>query len=298
MRLLADYISEDSSQPYNQLLKKVLLKKSQAAPDPLWNQWLSWLYSQQKEFSKAFIQEKAVYRRNPDSLQGLINLAVLAKEKEAFETALAVFEFIIKNTTDTRLLILANCKLLELKQEIALDSENYEEIRMSYDALLERYQLGQESIELQLSYAHFLAFFDQKPKAASTFLKSAIKQNLSAISAAKLKMKLADILVAQSKFNQALVYYTQIQMRVKNSPLSQEARFKVAKTSYYKGDFDWAETQLKILKSSTSQLTANDALELQLLISDHKSSDSLHTALRLYAKADLLTVQKKPKEAL
>ena len=298
MRLLADYISEDSSQPYNQLLKKVLLKKSQAAPDPLWNQWLSWLYSQQKEFSKAFIQEKAVYRRNPDSLQGLINLAVLAKEKEAFETALAVFEFIIKNTTDTRLLILANCKLLELKQEIALDSENYEEIRMSYDALLERYQLGQESIELQLSYAHFLAFFDQKPKAASTFLKSAIKQNLSAISAAKLKMKLADILVAQSKFNQALVYYTQIQMRVKNSPLSQEARFKVAKTSYYKGDFDWAETQLKILKSSTSQLTANDALELQLLISDHKSSDSLNMALKLFAKADLLTVQKKPKEAL
>ena len=298
MRLLADYISEDSSQPYNQLFKKVILKKSQAAPDPLWNQWLSWLYIQQNEFSKAFIQEKAVYRRNPDSLQGLINLAVLAKEKEAFETALAVFEFIIKNTTDTRLLILANCKLLELKQEIALDSENYEEIRMSYDALLERYQLGQESIELQLSYAHFLAFFDQKLEAASSFLKSAIKQNLSAISAAKLKMKLADILVAQGKFNQALVYYTQIQMRVKNSPLSQEARFKVAKTSYYKGDFDWAETQLKILKSSTSQLTANDALELQLLISDHKSSDSLHTALRLYAKADLLTVQKKPKEAL
>ena len=298
MRLLADYISEDSSQPYNQLFKKVILKKSQAAPDPLWNQWLSWLYIQQNEFSKAFIQEKAVYRRNPESLQGLINLAVLAIEKEAMNPALAVFEFIIKNTTDTRLLILANCKLLELKQEVATDSKSYEDIRVTYEALLDRYKLGQESIKLQLSYAHFLAFFDQKLEAASSFLKSAIKQNLSAISAAKLKMKLADILVAQGKFNQALVYYTQIQMRVKNSPLSQEARFKVAKTSYYKGDFDWAETQLKILKSSTSQLTANDALELQLLISDHKSSDSLNMALKLYAKADLLTVQKKPKEAL
>jgi len=298
MRLLADYISEDSSQPYNQLFKKVILKKSQAAPDPLWNQWLSWLYIQQNEFSKAFIQEKAVYRRNPESLQGLINLAVLAIEKEAMNPALAVFEFIIKNTTDTRLLILANCKLLELKQEVATDSKSYEDIRVTYEALLDRYKLGQESIKLQLSYAHFLAFFDQKLEAASSFLKSAIKQNLSAISAAKLKMKLADVLVAQGKFNQALVYYTQIQMRVKNSPLSQEARFKVAKTSYYKGDFDWAETQLKILKSSTSQLTANDALELQLLISDHKSSDSLNMALKLYAKADLLTVQKKPKEAL
>ena len=298
MRLIADYISEDSSQPYNQLFKKVLLKKSQAVPDPLWNQWLSWLYIQQNEFSKAFVQEKAVYRRNPESLQGLINLAILAREKEAIKTALAVFKFIIKNTTDTRLLILVHCKLLELKLQAEIDSKNYDEIRVTYEALLDRYHLGQESIELQLSYAHFLAFFDQNLQAASTFLKSAIKENISAIAAAKLKMKLADILVAQSKFNQALVYYTQIQMRVKNSPLAQQARFKVAKTSYYKGDFDWAETQLKILKSSTSQLTANDALELQLLISDHKSSDSLNTALKLYAKADLLTVQKKPKEAL
>ena len=111
-------------------------------------------------------------------------------------------------------------------------------------------------------------------------------------------MKLADILVTQNKFNQALIYYTQIQMRVKNSTLSQEARFKAAKTSYYKGDFEWAETQLKVLKSSTSQLTANDALDLQLLISDHKGSDSLHTALKLYAKAELLSIQKKPTEAL
>ena len=111
-------------------------------------------------------------------------------------------------------------------------------------------------------------------------------------------MKLADILVTQNKFNQALIYYTQIQMRVKNSTLSQEARFKAAKTSYYKGDFDWAEAQLKVLKSSSSQLTANDALELQLLISDHKGSDSLHTALKSYAKADLLIIQNNPIEAI
>ncbi|MBT8324443.1 MAG: tetratricopeptide repeat protein, partial [Winogradskyella sp.] len=76
------------------------------------------------------------------------------------------------------------------------------------------------------------------------------------------------------------------------------ARFKVAKTSYYKGDFDWAETQLKILKSSTSQLIANDALELKLLISDNKYEDSTQTALRYYAKADLLAFQNKNLEAI
>ena len=143
-----------------------------------------------------------------------------------------------------------------------------------------------------------MAFYDNNIEGASTFLKTALNENLSALTAAKLKMKLADLFVAQNKFNQALVYYTQIQMAVKNSPLAQQARFKVAKTSYYIGDFDWAETQLKVLKSSTSQLTANDALELQLLITDHMGIDSLNSALKRYAKADLLSVQKKPKEAL
>jgi len=72
----------------------------------------------------------------------------------------------------------------------------------------------------------------------------------------------------------------------------------VAKTSYYKGDFTWAESQLKILKASTSQLIANDALDLKLLISDNKYEDSLHLALKLYAKADLMAFQNKNKEAI
>lgn len=297
MRLLSEYISEDASQPYNQLFKNVLLKKLQLKPNTLWNQWLSWLYVQQKEFKKAFLQEKAVYRRAPESFQGLINLALLAQEAESNEVALSIFEFIIQNAKEPRLRIQANCRYLELQLEQS-DPNGYEDIKRRYQALLETYKFGVEAVVLQLSYAQFLAYHDQNPEAAIAFLKSALNANLTDLASSELKMKLADILVTQNKFNQALIYYTQIQMRVKNSTLSQEARFKAAKTSYYKGDFEWAETQLKVLKSSTSQLTANDALELQLLISDHKGSDSLHTALKLYAKAELLSIQNKPKEAL
>ena len=297
MRLLSEYISEDSSQPYNQLFKTVLLKKLQLKPNPLWNQWLSWLYAQQNDFKKAFIQEKAVYRRTQNSLQGLINLALLAQEAESDEVALSIFDFIIQNAKDTRLRIQASCRRLELQLEQS-EPRGHEDIKARYQTLLETYKLGVETIVLQLSYAEFLAYHDQNPKAAIAFLKRALKANLTDLASSQLKMKLADILVTQNKFNQALIYYTQIQMRVKNSTLSQEARFKAAKTCYYKGDFEWAETQLKVLKSSTSQLTANDALELQLLISDHKASDSLHTALKLYAKAELLSIQNKPTEAL
>jgi len=298
MRLLTDYISEDATQPYNQLFKNVLLKKLQSKPNPLWNQWLSWLYVQQKDFKKAFTQEKAVYRRTPESLQGLINLALAAQEAQSNEVALDIFEFIIQNAKDTRLRIQANCSRLELQLQLS-EPNSYKAIKEQYELLLETYKLGVETVALQLSYADFLAFYDQNLEAAITFLKTALKANLTDLASSELKMKLADILVTQNKFNQALIYYTQIQMRVKNSTLSQEARFKAAKTSYYKGDFDWAETQLKVLKSSTSQLTANDALDLQLWeFHDHKGSDSLHTALKLYAKAELLSIQKKPMQAI
>ena len=296
MRLLAEYISEDASQPYNQLFKNILLKKIQSTPNTLWNQWLSWLYIQQNDYKKAFIQEKAIFRREPESFQGLINLALLTKESKAYKTALTIFEFIIQNATAPRLIIQANTQCLELQLEVS--TTDYNVIKASYLELLDTYKLGVETLDLQVSYAEFLAFYDNNPDAAITFLKSALKANLTALASSTLKMKLADILITQNKFNQALLYYTQIQMRVKNSTLAQEARFKAAKTSYYKGDFDWAETQLKVLKSSTSQLTANDALDLQLLISDHIASDSLHTALKLYAKAEVLTLQNKPTEAI
>jgi tetratricopeptide (TPR) repeat protein len=133
---------------------------------------------------------------------------------------------------------------------------------------------------------------------AIRFLEKTLELPLSELQKAQVKLALGDILVLQEKFNQALIYYTQIQRNLKNSTVSQEARFRVAKASYYKGDFKWAESQLKILKSSTSQLIANDALDLKLLISDNKYEDSLQTALKLYSKADLLAFQNKKEEAI
>ena len=129
-------------------------------------------------------------------------------------------------------------------------------------------------------------------------LKESLNLPLSALQIGQVKLELGDILVSQEKFNEALINYTQIQRNLKNSTLSQEARYKVARTSFFKGDFDWAESQLTVLKSSTSQLIANDAMDLMLLIRDNKYEDSTQTALKLYAKADLLAFQNKTDEAI
>ncbi len=53
-----------------------------------------------------------------------------------------------------------------------------------------------------------------------------------------------------------------------------------------------------MLKNSTSQLIANDALALNLLITDNAIPDSLKIALKKYAIADLLSFQNKNTQAI
>jgi len=53
-----------------------------------------------------------------------------------------------------------------------------------------------------------------------------------------------------------------------------------------------------VLKTATSQLIANDALQLNLLISDNSQEDSTQTALKLFAKTDLYTFQQKEEKAI
>ena len=137
-----------------------------------------------------------------------------------------------------------------------------------------------------------------KIEEAKQLLDTLSKNSLNNFQQAAIKMVLADILVLDQKFNQALIYYSQIQTLVKNNEIAQNARFKVAKTSYFKGDFAWALTQLNVLKASTTQLIANDALELSLLIKENSLEDSTQTALKLYAKADLLAFQNKTEDAI
>jgi len=101
----------------------------------------------------------------------------------------------------------------------------------------------------------------------------------------------------EEKFNQALIYYSQIEEDLKNDVVGHEASLKIAKTSYFKGDFTWAQKQFKELKSASTQLIANDALEYFLLINDNTVADSTQTALKVLAKADFLVYQNKNQEA-
>lgn len=292
-RVSGRYISDDPLNENNVALKKALLRKSVSNPKNVWNELLSWLFTRQKEYFKALIQEKALFKRDPEYLENIVSLGRVSFENKDYSAAKSCFDFILKNTTfiDKKL----NSELYLLKISVAMEDEDTEEKFMT---VLKTYGENRNTINIQIEFANYLTFTLGRPNDAEKVLERALDFSKSKFKQAEIKLKLGEVLVFTGRFNKALIYFSQVQTKLKNHPLSQEARFKVAQTSYFKGDFDWATAQLKVLKGSTSQLIANDAAELFLIISDNKPQDSIPSGLTEYAKAELLAFQNKDLEAL
>ena len=296
-RRLDEFITDDPENEANIIFRKTLLRKNQTKPDILYNELLSWMFSQQKQFKKSFLQEKAIYAKTEDGIPQITNLAMNAKENGDYDTAKDALNFVITKSEQENYTINAHVQLQRLLIEQS-NKKQYADINKNYESLINNYGKSRKTLNLLLDYAHFLGFKQDQKKQAENFLKPLLKERFSKIEKAKIEILLADILILNNKFNQALIYYTRAKKKIKNHPLSQEASFKIAKASYYKGDFDWAKTQLNVLKASTTQLIANDAMQLALVIEDNTQEDSTFTALKLYAKAELYTFQEQPEKAM
>ena len=294
---LVRFMMDEGDANFNEILRKALIVRTQKNQDLFWNHYLSWFYVQQKEFEKAFIQEKAIYKRNSESLANIVNLGQLAIEDENQEAAKEILSFVLENTQDLELLIQANSYLVTMRIEKASEKD-FAAISTTLDGLLKQFGLSPFTLSLQLIQAHFTAFNLKKPEEGKAMVKRALELQLNDYEVANAKMELADILLYEEKFNQALIYYSQIELDLKNDVMAHEASLKAAKTSYFKTDFAWALKQFKELKSANTQLIANDALEYFLLINDNTVADSTQTALKQFAKGDYLLYQNRNQEAI
>jgi len=301
-RYVGNFITEDKNDSNNLLFKKLLLKRAQSNPKDAWNILLSWLFMQEQDYSKALTQEKSLFKRKPGSLERIREIGYLSFKRQDFKTAKEAFEFMLSKSEeavlDNESKMLAEIYLLKIENNSIKEKKDKSNIEEKYTELIQKYGQGKETLELHLSFAEFLTFDYDEPEKAIANLEKIVPDAESEFEKGIIQMKIADILVFTDQFNQALILYTQIQYDLKNSQLAQEARFKVARTSYFKGDFQWAQNQLKVLKSSTSQLIANDALELSLKISNNIDKDSLNEGLKIYAKSELLGFQKKYQQAI
>ncbi len=297
-RYTAPFVTVDPGDKNNLLYRKILLQRAQNNPKNAYNQLLSWLYVQQKQYDKALVQEKSIFNRTQENTQKIVELGIIALDNKDYLTAKDAFLFVLDANNNEQLYFTLKNYLFQTEIALAANETDFLAIEKEFDAFFGEFGMQSKTVPVQLTYADYLTFQKNRPKEAIALLQNSLNLPVSNLVKGTVKVKLADILVYNNQFNQALILYSQVQMELKNSSLAQNARFKVARTSYFKGDFDWANTQLSVLKSSTSQLIANDALDLHLLILNNIGQDSLKRPLELFARAQLLSYQNKKGQSI
>jgi tetratricopeptide (TPR) repeat protein len=114
----------------------------------------------------------------------------------------------------------------------------------------------------------------------------------------RIKLELGDTYILTQQPWEAVLIYEQVARQFENQIIGNDAKFRSTKLAFYQGDFNYAKSQADVLKASTSQLIANDALNLSLLISDNLQHKTDSLALLMYAKAEMIQFRNRPELAL
>jgi hypothetical protein len=280
------------------LVKNGLLKYSQKETDTyIFSEILIWLFMQNNDFNLAYLQAKSLDKRLKEDGERLYDLAETFLDNNYFDLSIKCYQYIIKKGKDNYYYIDAHINMLYALGE--KEGADLLEIDKLYQKTLDEIGSDYSTVLLIYNYAHFKAFSLNDLSSAQIMLDDAMNMsNISKSDLAECKLVYADIMLLSSQIWTALLYYSQVEKTHKENPLGHEAKLRRAKVSYYQGDFDWAQSQLDVLKASTSKLISNDAMHLSLLISDNLNLDTSAVAMEMYARADLLYFQNRFKESI
>jgi tetratricopeptide (TPR) repeat protein len=287
------------------MLKQKLLQSSQQNPDNLQlAEMLLWYSLQTKDFSMAFRQAKSIDMRFGNRDKDMLELADIAFSNYDYDISTQAYEYVKNKKNNTPFFadsyvgyFLSHVKQVE--ENPNSNQKDFKELEKMGIAAINTLGINNITSDIIVNLAHITAFNLSKPNEAiemieKALLNPAINKNKEAY----LKLKLADILVTNGNIWDATLLYSQVESDMKNEPIGHEAKLKNAKVFYYVGEFDWANTRLDILKSATSKLISNDAIELSLFINNMREEDTMGFVLRKFAGADLYTYQGKYDSAM
>ena len=262
---------------------------------------LTWIYTQKNDWDGALIQMEAVDERNNETGKTLLDFAHVAAAAKKYDIAFKAYDDVIAKGADKPLYGAAKsekitAQLAQLKTTPNIQPESITALLKEYDAVFVAYPQNY-STPAAGDYAMIAAQYADSIDKAIAILKYAITYpgtRLQQVGA--LSLQLGDYYVIKGKVWDASLIYSQVDKQFKQDMLGEDARFRNAKLHYYRGDFEWAQSMLSVLKRSTTELIANDALFLSVQITENVQDSNFYPLAR-FAYADLLLFQNKDKQA-
>lgn len=293
----------EGSEDFNQLRISILRRLQKEPQSIVMTEFLTWQYIQQKDFDMALRQIFALDRRLKEDGNRVFDLSRLLISNQAFDQAIESLNYLISKGVENNYYIPAKIELLNVKTRqltsIKFSKENLIHLENDFNSLLNEFGRSSGTVFAIRQLANLQAYYLGKPADAAQQLEKLLELNgLPSQIIGQIKSDLGDIYILTGEVWEAALLYGQLEKAYPNEPLGQEARYKNARLAYYQADFIWAKAQLNVLKSSTSQLIANDALNLNLLISDNLQNETDTAALKKYANADLMIFKNQSDQAL
>ncbi|MBK6610250.1 MAG: tetratricopeptide repeat protein [Sphingobacteriales bacterium] len=279
-------------------LQKQLYAHIQKDPENIdYPDLLSWVFIQQKDFESALIQVKALDKRLNENGTRLLDLARLALIEREYDAAIEAYEVVVaKGANNTMYSIarsaLLNARMRKIKETNTYTQQDIDTLVAQYTAYLDETGKNGNTITTLRELAQLKAFYQNDLPSAIALLESVVEMpNLNQSAKARVKLDLGDYFLMKNEVWEATLLYSQVDKALKDDVLGEEARFRNAKLSYYIGDFEWAQSQLDVLKASTSELISNDAIDLSVFITDNYGLDTTTVPMEMFARADLLLLQ-------
>jgi tetratricopeptide (TPR) repeat protein len=290
------------SEELKQVKNSFLVAGQKDPSNTVYTEMLIWFFLQSKNFNAAFQQCVAFEKRTQGDGRQLIDFATTCLENYEYDLAVKALNEVINQNLSLKIeaqqwKLSAYFKQVTsfrkfTDQEMNSIIADYEQFLSNKDIL--RY--GSDRIVLE--YAEILGFYaNQAPKAKKFLEDKALEKGLTDMQRAKIKLKLADVCVILDSIWDASLLYMQINDAFKFEPIGNEAKFKNARIFYFDGEFEYAQSQLDVLKQATSRFISNDAIQLSLLILENYGLDSNYEAMSAYAKSELLLLQRRYQEA-
>lgn len=287
-------------------LKKQLYVRINKSPDVIiYSEMLIWLFMQQLDFENALRQAKALDKRLAENGSRIYRLAQEAISSKDYDAGIAAYDYISKEKgIDCPYYIDSKRLILKAKRNKLIEGYKYTKeelviLEMEYNDFFDEFGRSYMTAAMMQEMAELEAFYLNDLDKAIAILNEVIAMpRLSRIDMNKVKVDLGDYYLMQGEIWEATLLYSQVDKEMKDAPLGEVARYKNAKLSYYKGDFEWAQDQLDVLKGSTSELISNDAIDLSVFISEHYALDTTARPMAMFAEADLLRFQNKFDESI
>ncbi|MEY3593553.1 MAG: hypothetical protein RL041_525 [Bacteroidota bacterium] len=292
------------------LLQRLLLKQIEQNPEvTAFSEGLKWTFVKQGNWQSAFLYTRSIDKRLKENGERVFELGELCQSNGEYPVALQCFQYCIGLKETFFDPALAQAKWIDVTYDITMKGrpriEDVIQLQKQMLAFEQNYGPQEASLSNALKYAQLLIRYDSlfavtQESGKISGSQQAIKllekyidpsTHLKKISLAKVKMTLGDVLLSRGDVWTSELLYAQVEKDFTEEEMGQFAKFKRAELSFYRGDFDWASMQLEVLKSATTQLISNDAMELALVIIDNLGIDSNYTALTWYGKALLAEKQ-------